>query len=908
MTLSVHLLSDADRAVVGTTIAFIDKRMSQGSTLDWAMRLGVGDVAQRVALLRVVSHPGHVIDEPWRSGWRTLEESWREQRDIPEARGDVYRASARLSAGERSGALVAVIVDLVRPVLKVEPLSEFDRSVRSVRSKPRSMRDLMSVSLSSGDVLSPADLGLNRVTDIPFLIELAHGLDAALTKAMDIGRRLLDYDDDRPWRLGELRRAYFVAEPDRQAGEHEPDEFGSGIAPSVKLLHATAARVLELDHKTASAMFGHWRHVGDLVHRRLWAALARSPDFARIAEVAEFLSSRSLREFWDIHYFPELAELRALRFDELPSSTQHTLLARIRRGPPARQWPRSAPRPDVANARQYWRVRELRRVQVAGQALPKADVSWLKDQLDAFPDLRAMSRVDEGFIGTAEAQMVAADPDEKFNFLHGQQRLEALEGALSLSREPRRDDPGRRAVDWIAASGNGEKVVADLESTTPAQFPAVWEKFGWLVSPLTPSGSHASAAHASLVDRVLTLLESLPHETVQKSIWGISHWLDAWKGGAQDLAKLARVWLHLWPIACASTEIAQADDEEPSLSVVVQTSADEPRDLDTLNTPAGKLVGVLLASCPSLQGPDDRPFANNDLRAMRDAAVATDGRRVRMIVRHRLTEHLAYFLRADPTWTQANLIDPLLRPGPEVLPLWRAVARQTRSREVLRILGTQMALRAADERLDRRSREGLAFNVVVETLHALQDRRAPEIADHAVQQMLRSLDDEVRAHTANTVQRYIAGVSDPAKEADHRNSPEQVFDAAVRPFLETIWPQERTLATPGVARSFADLPHAARERFAEAVSAIERFLVPFDAWSLMEYGLHDLRATDAKLSIIDTPDKAHALLRLLNATVSDSEGAVVPSDLDAALEQISKVAPAVDGQQSFRRLAVLSRR
>ncbi len=99
---------------------------------------------------------------------------------------------------------------------------------------------------------------------------------------------------------------------------------------------------------------------------------------------------------------------------------------------------------------------------------------------------------------------------------------------------------------------------------------------------------------------------------------------------------------------------------------------------------------------------------------------------------------------------------------------------------------------------------------------------------------------------------------------------------AARPFLERVWPQERSLATPGVARAFADLPATCGEAFAEAVDAIERFLVPFDCWSMSDYGLfgEEEGNGEAKLSQINDQQKAEAFLRLLDRTIGT---AVAPS-------------------------------
>src|SRR6202042_2445816 len=120
-----------------------------------------------------------------------------------------------------------------------------------------------------------------------------------------------------------------------------------------------------------------------------------------------------------------------------------------------------------------------------------------------------------------------------------------------------------------------------------------------------------------------------------------------------------------------------------------------------------------LAACPRVgEGPP--PFASNiAARTMRDIAIATAGRSG-LIVRHRLIEHLPYFLRANPAWAQENLVAPLLADDANALALWRALARRTQFAEVLRIIGAAMLMRANDSRLGRQTRRSLVFSLVVE--------------------------------------------------------------------------------------------------------------------------------------------------------------------------------------------------
>ena len=86
--------------------------------------------------------------------------------------------------------------------------------------------------------MSPDLLRLEKA-DRPFLSAVsAHALDTAVIAGLDIARRIGWDGERRFWLLGQLHRVYYVVAAKRAPGEHEPDEFIGGIAPSVKLLHA----------------------------------------------------------------------------------------------------------------------------------------------------------------------------------------------------------------------------------------------------------------------------------------------------------------------------------------------------------------------------------------------------------------------------------------------------------------------------------------------------------------------------------------------------------------------------------------------------------------------------------------------------------------------------------------------
>ena len=905
-------LKEQDQSVFRATTAFLDGRLEERATVDWALRLKPSDTVKRMTLLNLIDSPyGRKLSEPWRSAWRLIEESWNNPTVENHASVGAYNIQHRLRAGDRSGLLVTEIVELVAPQLKVEPFSDFHLLYQKPPKRPKKVKDLFSIRLTSGRMVDPNVLELGDLTDESFLFSLALGLDAAVSNGIDIARRIGWSMEQPMWHLGQLHRVYYVPASERSDGEHEPDEFHQGIAPSVKLLHVVVSRLVDVDISAAIGFVQRWKLVESPVHMRLWAALSRDSRVTPADEVGTFLVSIDEKCFWDLHDYPEISELRARRFSELDSPVQQTLIDRIKRRPPRNQWPRKADADRVQSARLYWAVRELRRIEISGVDLQKRDKEWLYANLDEFPDLLQMERIDEGFLATTKARAVQPRPDGRYDLLVGEERLKALETGLHSARGGWDDDLTEGAADWIRQKGNQLHIIADLETMPDggAAFPSVWERLCWVHSPLVGHDEDAAQHELSVEGaRVLSLLDKLPQQTAQQAVDGISHWLSTWEKWFTALPEGLNVWRKIWPIAVKATDEKQPVEVEAEPNMVMQSSDDsESMAVDTLNTPTGKLVGVFLAACPSIQG-GDLPFETNDtLRAMRDTIIATTGRSG-LIVRLRMIESLPYFLSADPDWTREYLIAPLIADDVEAIALWRAIARQTHFVKVLEIIGGPMAERATDRRLDRETRRSLVFSLVIECLYAFLDQRNPAVPYTRIQQMIRSLDDEVRAYGAEAIQRFLRDVSAPNKDRLEAPSPETLFQSAVAPFLQQVWPQERSLATPGVSRALAKLPATARGAFADAVVAIKRFLVPFDCWSMLEYGLYGDEDGEAKLSIIDSQEKARAFIRLLDLTIGTAEASVIPNDLSDALDQVRKVSPDLTETQLFRRLAAAARR
>ncbi|MGJ0427530.1 hypothetical protein [Methylocystis sp.] len=891
----------------------MNKRLSEPGTIDWALKLKSTQRIERIAVSDLLNSPGaRVLDNPWATAWRLIEESWCCRPSEEEPTTAIYGIQKRLRAGDRSGAIVSAIVELVAPRLKVEPIDSGRWQFIKKPRRPKTFNDLLTAGLTSGNLIDLNVLELANLMEVPFLDALANALEAAVDHGLDIARRTGWNEKRSLFHMGSLDRVYYIQDSSRADQAREPDAFHHGIAPSVKLLYAVVARMAELDNRAASRHVQSWRLVGSSVHVRLWAATARNSQLAAADEMGAFLVGLDDRQFWDLQVYPEIAELRALRFGDLSPETRNAIAQRLRKGPPRDHWPKKADATKVKNARLYSAVRELKRIHAAGGHLPQDARKWMEANIAQFANLATMA-IDDGFPEGVTVYFVPAHPDARYDTLDGVRRLRALETALSTSRGGWDDDPAERANDWLQVPGNSALILNDFKSTGDGgdDFPHVWNRFGWASSP-TRQPEPAETPQRDLqieADRVLILLAMLSEKTISNAIEGISAWLDAWRKQVVVSPSGLAVWQRVWPIAAEATDAIRQEENDANLSVSVRASEEdrEPMDLDTLNTPAGKLVGVFLSACPLLTK-EPTPFAaESAVRQMRDTVIRATGRSG-LIARHRMIEYLPYFLHADRDWTQEHLIAPLLRGDGASLALWRAIARSTHSADVLKIIGGVMTERATDSRLGRETRQRLVFSLVVESMHAFRENREPAVPNPRIQQMLRTIDDEVRAAAANAIQQFVAELSKKLPAEENAPSAADLFRSAAVPFLRDVWPQERSLATPGVSGALTDLPATSGEAFAEAVESIHRFLVPFNCWSMIDYGLYGDDGGKKKLTVINDEAKAQALLRLLNLTVGSSEGDVIPYDLTDALDQIQSVAPALVEHPAFRRLSTAARR
>ena len=90
-------------------MAFLEGRLEEQKTVEWALTLEPEAIVERTAVLELLSYPPRRPNtEPWHTAWALIDGLPRTS-SAEASRGEEYQISQRVRAGDRSTTLVATV-------------------------------------------------------------------------------------------------------------------------------------------------------------------------------------------------------------------------------------------------------------------------------------------------------------------------------------------------------------------------------------------------------------------------------------------------------------------------------------------------------------------------------------------------------------------------------------------------------------------------------------------------------------------------------------------------------------------------------------------------------------------------------------------------------------------------------
>ena len=314
-----------------------------------------------------------------------------------------------------------------------------------------------------------------------------------------------------------------------------------------------------------------------------------------------------------------------------------------------------------------------------------------------------------------------------------------------------------------------------------------------------------------------------------------------------------------------------------------------------LNEPLGHLLSFVLNRChPIRDGKGNLPHV------LFSKLKQLSGRALELWA-NRMVVSMNYFLLVDEKWLNEVVLSPMMQAGAASDRLWEAFARYGKvpPSKLWRKLQAALLKHLYSASITPDSKRRLSEMCIIVWIWSCRERdyvlRAADLRS-----ALSLANDDVRAAAAwrfasiffaeKTNTQAGPSVQERWKEIGHR-------------FFDQVWPLEPTLQSSASANDFARIPACVGPtHFAEAVSAITPFLVPFRVWSAQtELSLETGEVWTKEIAQLHSEE----LLTLLSLCISDEQGHRV-FDLSPLLDQLLTFHPNLHGDYRMQRLRAMA--
>jgi hypothetical protein len=798
----------------------------------------------------------------------------------------VYEFKQRISHGTVRIEDIDAFIERIRPRLQAAELSSYAKSHQEVTSDPMQWVRWgfdTSLGLHYQGLAKLNRLDLAKMSETLLTRILERGT-SALENALGLAREIgwIDASRNLP---NHLVRRVFIPEPvatgpatgtDADEDDRDPDQLNHDFAPIVRLLSNAHSVLAEINKGEARRVAAGWKTRNGGLFTRLSAFASWSANLVTGLEVAEFLESADEYAFWRWAVFPEIASLRALRWNDLPLDARVRIESRLMRGPDMSAFRSEQPVPEQAIL--FHRDHELARLVDAGSAIPdefRRIVDDRRIQDLEFP--RHMPPIEPGLSGPRVTSIPKGSP-EKFDDVPDEELL------VSLSEEPGRHHflEGDHAEAFARTFDGKRRILKELAATSRSD--EVAERAWRLLLSYPHDISEDNVANRRLVESISNSALELPPAFLGSLSGEFCYWLDALDEKIPRFSGSDKLWDTLLPFAVASANARTNADDKVDLTIAA------------LNEPLGHLLSLFLRRCPSMPiEAEKRPFLPTEFTAPLKQLSA----RAKELLANRMAVQMNYFALADRPWLDQVVIGPLKEGDqPESDRIWEAFAKFGRLPPwpLWNDLQSYIFLRLASSRLSPEAKRRLAEMCVVMWGRSKEPDSAGRFDSLNFRSALGLSNDDVRTAAASQFSTMFRG--EPETEEGQR--PVGELWARLGPlFFREVWPLEPALQSTATANDFASIPaEVGLQHFGTAVDTILPYLRPFKVWAVLtEFALDPNDETTAQI-VRNFPRET---LMLLSACISEQQGNKV-----FGLREILDWIVAADGNlQHDRRIRLL---
>jgi hypothetical protein len=804
-------------------------RLGERETVEWAVtalmqirgELGAGTVAL-FDFLESHAHESADLSQTIKKVWNLLRIVAKESADQPNSLF-MYEIRERINNRTVRSDDVDRLIDCFRPRLRATELSSWRKSDEEVTNDPmRWVHWRFKTSLHSSYQPS-ARLTRSQLAKLPheLLSRLIERGTSALREALNLAQAIGWTSDKRDLPNNLVHRVFIPEAEESQSNEaaadddRDPDGLNNDFAPIVRLLSGALDTLAEKNIGAAATAAKRWKEESGGLFLRLFAFAAWHANIVTGSEVAAFLDNIDDHVFWRWIVFPEVATLRAVRWNDLPREVRFKIEMRLINGPNNQAFRIENSVPEAT--KQFHRDHELARLTDNGCEVPpefRTLVDARRTQDSKFS--RRIPTIEAGLPGARVVRLPEGKP-EKFAQVPATELLAALTDARERHEFGQGDD-----AEAFARTLIGKRRILEALDAARVDGDQVHEAWKLLLS-FPHEKSEDTSGDRQLAEHTARLALGLWSTFFARIADQLCYWLDGTDERTPKFEGADQLWFALLPYA-----VAQANSCEDQTG---DAGAEVDLTLAALNEPLGHLLSLFLRRCPDMPAAKDErpPLPSKFVSSLKQLTG-----RARELLANRIAIQMNYFALADRNWLDEVVVSPMTVEGRTSDRIWEGFAKYGRvpPPEIWCQLQRFVFRRLSSFQLSPEAKRHLAEMSVIVWIWSKEESSPFKFDSANFRTALGLTNDDMRGAAAWQFSAIFRSKHD--KEDGEQPSATELWPRLGAAFFHEVWPLEPTLQSAATANDFARIPGNVGPRyFADAVRTVLPYLQPFEVWAVL---------------------------------------------------------------------------